>query len=58
VIVSGELEQRGSFLTQTLQIDDLIVRGTSLPTLPDDAHPFESQSADGGVVVFAFGALE
>ncbi len=28
-----------------------------MPALPDDPNPFESQSADGGVVVFAFGAL-
>jgi hypothetical protein len=28
-----------------------------VPALPDDPDPFEGQSADGGVMVFAFGAL-
>ena len=28
-----------------------------MPALPDDSNPFESQSADSGVMVFAFGAL-
>ena len=28
-----------------------------MPALPDDPDPFEGQSADGGVMVFAFGAL-
>jgi hypothetical protein len=28
-----------------------------VPALPDDPDPFEGQGADGGVVVFAFGAL-
>src|SRR6266853_4374322 len=56
-MIGGELEQRRSFLSQTLQIDDLVIRGAGLPALPDDAHPFEGQSADGGVMVFAFGAL-
>src|SRR5207249_7181462 len=54
---SCELEERGSFLPQTLEIDDLVVRGASLPALPDDPDPFESQGADSGVMLFAFGAL-
>src|SRR5258705_5468851 len=57
LILSGELKQRRSFLAQTLEINDFVVRGAGLPALPDDPHPFESQSADGGVMVFAFGAL-
>jgi hypothetical protein len=57
LIVGGELEQRRSLLPQTIEIGDLVVRGASLPALPDDPDPFESQSADGGVVLFAFGAL-
>ena len=28
-----------------------------MPALPDHPDPFESQSADSGVMVFAFGAL-
>jgi hypothetical protein len=28
-----------------------------VPALPDHPDPFESQGADGGVMVFAFGAL-
>ena len=28
-----------------------------MPALPDDPDPFEGQSADGGVMVFAFGPL-
>ena len=56
-MVSGELEQRRSFLPQTFEIDDFVVRGVGLPALPDHPHPFESQGADGGVMVFAFGAL-
>src|SRR6266851_10530249 len=57
LIVSGELEQRRTLLPQSLEIDDLVVRGASLPALPDDSNPFESQSADSGVMFFAFGAL-
>jgi hypothetical protein len=57
LIVSGELEQRRTLLPQTLQIDDLVVRGASVPALPDDANPFEVQGADSGVMVFAFGEL-
>src|SRR5260370_4592739 len=57
LIVSSELEQRRSLFPQTLQIDDLVVRGASVPALPDDPNPFKGQSADGGVMVFAFGAL-
>jgi hypothetical protein len=57
VIVSGKLEQRRTFLSQRLQIDNFIVGSASLPALPDNPNPFESQSADGGVMVFAFGAL-
>jgi hypothetical protein len=57
MIVSGELEQWRCLLPQTLEIDDLVVRGASLPALPDNTNPFEGQSADGGVMVFAFGAL-
>lgn len=53
----GELEQRRSFLSQILQIKNFVVRGAGLPTLPDDPDPFESQGADRGVMVFAFGAL-
>ena len=56
-MVSGELEQRRTCLSQTLQIDHFVVRGAGLPALPDDANPLESQGADGGVMVFAFGAL-
>ena len=33
-------------LPQTLQIDDLVVRGASVPALPDDPDPFEGQGAD------------
>ena len=29
-----------------------------MPAPPDDPNPFEGQSADGGVVVFAFSALQ
>ena len=28
-----------------------------MPALPDDADPLEGQGADGGVMLFAFGAL-
>ena len=49
LIVSGELEQRRSLLPQTLEIDNFIVGGASVPALPDDPDPFESQGADGGV---------
>src|SRR6267378_1513435 len=38
-------------------MDNFIVRGARLPALPDHPDPFESQSADGGMMVFAFGAL-
>jgi len=57
LIVSGELEERRSLLPQTLEIDNFIVGSASVPALPDDPDPFESQGADGGVVLFAFGAL-
>lgn len=57
MIVSGELEQRRTLLPQTIEIDNFIVGGAGLPALPDDPNPFEGQGADGGVVVFAFGAL-
>jgi hypothetical protein len=57
LIVSSELEQRRTLLSQTLQIDDLVVRRAGLPALPDNTDPFESQRADGGMMVFAFSAL-
>jgi hypothetical protein len=57
LIVGGELEQRRTLFPQTLEIDDLVVRGASLPAPPDDPNPFEGQGADSGVMVFAFGAL-
>src|SRR5258707_15052514 len=57
LIVSSELEQRRSLFPQTLQIDDLVVRGASVPALPDHPNPFKAQSADGGVMVFTFAAL-
>src|SRR5260370_22740285 len=57
LIVSCELKERGTLLPQTLQIDDLVVGSARVPALPDDPNPFEGQSADSGVVVFAFSAL-
>jgi Phage integrase family len=57
LIISSELEQGRSFLPQSFQVNNFIIRSAGLPALPDDADPFESQRADGGVMVFAFGAL-
>jgi hypothetical protein len=54
LIVSSELEQGRPFLSQTLEIDDFVVGGAGLPALPDHPDPFESQSADSGVMLFAF----
>src|SRR5258707_11003732 len=56
-MVSGELEQRRSLLSQSLQIDNLVVGSARLPALPDHPDPFEGQGPDGSVVLFAFGSL-
>ena len=38
-------------------VDNFIVGSASLPAPPDDPDPFESQSADSSVMLFALGAL-
>jgi hypothetical protein len=55
LMFSGELKQRRSFLPQTLEIDNFVVRGARLPALPDDPDPLESESAHGGMMLFALG---
>ena len=57
MIIGRELEQRRSFLPQGLQVNNFVIGGAGMPALPDDPDPFESQSPDGSVFVFAFGAL-
>jgi hypothetical protein len=57
LIIGSELEERRSFLPQSFQVDNFIIRGAGLPALPDDAHPLESERADRGVVFFVPGAL-
>ena len=56
-MLSRELQQRGTCLPQTLQVDHFVVRRARLPALPDDPDPLEGQGAHGGVMAFAFGAL-
>ena len=50
------MEQGGLFEAELLEVAVFIVRGTSLPAAEEDAEPFESQGANGGVMAQAAAA--
>lgn len=53
----GELEEWRATLSETFQIEHFVVRRARLPARPDYPDPFESEGADGRVMLLAFGDL-
>ena len=57
-LLAAKLNSDEPFFPQTLQVDDLIVRGAGLPAFPDDANPLKGQRSHRRVMTLPFAALQ